>query len=155
MIVTDAEGKDILDKLDEKYKHNYSDWLKVTTALKGIDRFDLWDEYSKQSPHYNYNKNLAMWNCNKGVIDINYLVWLVKQQGHDIDYIPKYKPYNPITKDISTIKQINMNKYMCIMKETWHQQTTTTTSRTTKQASSRVVQAQVKQQLKPNTWRRT
>lgn len=115
-VINDDQLKKILDALDPKYLINYNDWLKATTALKHLNKFEIWDEWSKKSDHYDKNKNMMHWNYNKGVIDINYLITEINKtrQGSDkIEFIPKYKPLMPITTDISKIKKYTMNhKYL-------------------------------------------
>jgi hypothetical protein len=84
--ITDEQFANILNQLDKTYLNNYSDWLRVTTVCKHHDKFDVWDEWSKKSDNYEKNKNMAIWNSNKGAIDINYLCYILK-----IDKIKKYK----------------------------------------------------------------
>ena len=59
---------------------------------------------------YNQQKNQDQWNYNKGFIDINYLIWVLNKNGTKLEYVNRFKPYTPITRDISDIKQINFNK---------------------------------------------
>ena len=68
--ITEDKLRDIIFNLDEKYLHNYSDWLIVTSVLKCHDMHDLWDEWSQQSDKYNKAKNEKEWQYNKGVMDI-------------------------------------------------------------------------------------
>ena len=64
----------MLAKLPAKYLNNYSDWLVITSVLKCHDQHGLWQEWSKQSDHYDRAKNESHWQYNKGFLDINYLV---------------------------------------------------------------------------------
>ena len=104
--LTEEQAREIINNLPEKYLHNYSDWLIVTSVLKCHDMYDLWDEWSQQSDRYNKIKNDQQWRNNNGVMDINYLIWL--EGGHE--RVQKYKQYTPITKDISNISQIEFNE---------------------------------------------
>ena len=108
--LTDEQIKTILAKLPEKYLDNYSDWLVATTVLKCHGKHQLWDEWCKQSPRYNQQKNADQWNYNKGFIDINYLIWALNKNGAKLEYVSRFKPYTPITRDISNIKQVSFNK---------------------------------------------
>ncbi len=55
-------------------------------------------------------KNEEHWRYNKGFIGINYLVWMLRKAGDKLEFVNRYKPYTPITKDISNIKQHEFNK---------------------------------------------
>ena len=109
-VLTDEQLKSIIDKLPANYLDNYSDWLIATSCLKCHDAYDIWSNWSKQSDNYNEAKNEFQWSSNRGFIDINYLVWLLRKDGHDVEYVSKYKTYDPITKDVSSIKQVSFNK---------------------------------------------
>jgi len=106
--ITEEQMKDVLNKLDHKYLNNYSDWFMVTSVCKHHDMHDVWDEWSKQSDRYNRTKNEQQWNYNKGLLDISYLIW--KNGDKTIEPFQKYRPYTPITKDISGIKQVTFNE---------------------------------------------
>jgi len=95
----------MLAKLPAKFLDNYSDWLVVTSVLKCHDQHGLWRKWSKQSDHYNEAKNESQWSYNKGFLDINYLVWVLRQAGEDVEYVARHKPYHPITRDLSDIAQ--------------------------------------------------
>ena len=101
--ITDEQFVNILNQLDQTYLNNYSDWLRVTTVCKHHDKFDIWDEWSKKSDNYDKNKNMAIWNSNKGAIDINYLCYILK--------IDKIKKYKKISYDISTNNNIDYIEY--------------------------------------------
>lgn len=101
--ITDEQFVNILNQLDKTYLNNYSDWLRVTTVCKHHDKFDMWDEWSKKSDNYDKNKNMAIWNSNKGAIDINYLCYILK--------IEKIKKYKKISYDISTNNNIDYIEY--------------------------------------------
>jgi len=108
--LTEEQIKNILAMLPEKFLNNYSDWLLATTVLKFHGQRDIWEEWSKQSPSYNKTKNDEQWNYNKGFLDINYLVWVLRKAGEEIEFVTRFKPYTPIAKDISQVKQKSFNK---------------------------------------------
>ena len=107
--ITDAQIKEMLNKLPPMHLDNYFDWLIITSILKSLDKFDIWDEWSEQSSHYNLDKNITMWNSNKGCIDVNFLVHLLKNYGYHYEQVHKYKPYEAITQDVNVKKCIVMN----------------------------------------------
>ena len=107
--ISDDQIIKILNELGPNYLHNYSLWLKATTALKQLNKYDIWEKWSITSPYYDNTKNNITWNHNAGAIDINYLIYELNKTktGTDkIQNIPKYKPLVPITCDISKIKKI-------------------------------------------------
>jgi hypothetical protein len=107
--ITDDEIKDLLSKLPDQYLNHFESWLKVTTVLKRHDKYELWHEWSKTSDRYNYSNNNSIWKSNKGIFDINYLVYILNKQGHNLKPIVKYKPYQPLTKEIQC-KRVTMNE---------------------------------------------
>ena len=111
--ITDKKVEQVLKALPSKYLDNYIDWLKVTTILKRHDMKDLWEKWSKTSKIYNRNKNLNIWENIGANFDINLLVSELRDLGIDVQYFNRYKPYHPITKDISNITKFDMNhKYL-------------------------------------------
>jgi hypothetical protein len=58
---------------------------------------------ARKGDNFDYEKNLAHWKYNQGVIDINYLVVQIntkRDPSNRMQFIPKYKPFIPITADI-------------------------------------------------------
>jgi nucleoside-triphosphatase THEP1 len=108
--LTDQAIWSILNKLPSKYLDNYSDWLKVTTVLKHHDKFDIWDKWSAKSSHYKRERNMIAWNAVAAPLDINLLVWELRATGILVDFIPKYKRHEPITKNTSDIQTIRFNE---------------------------------------------
>ena len=111
-VVQDQQLHHILNLLPSTYLTNYSDWLKVLTAFKRLDKWELFDQWSRSSAKYNTAKHISRnkyhWSHNLGVIDINYLVHVLKQEGHDLEYIQKYKELKAITFK-GAHQQININ----------------------------------------------
>ena len=59
------------------------------------------------------NNNRDIWKYNEGRIDINFLIHVLNKNGNNLERIHKYKPYTPITKDITNIKRSSFNsKYV-------------------------------------------
>jgi hypothetical protein len=103
----------IINSLPDKYLDDYNNWLIVTTVLKNLNKFNIWDEWSKKSNKYNYNKNITLWNSNNGVIDINYLIYVINTENKtNYKFIEKYKKYNTIINDIKCDKITMNNKYL-------------------------------------------
>ena len=109
-ITHDAELRNILDLLPEDYLTNYDKWLLVLTAFKRLDKWELFDEWSRRCPvTYRPNRNPNVRRNDYGVICINYIVHLLHQQGHKaLPYVTKYREIRPITTDVSR-HQINIH----------------------------------------------
>ena len=113
-VISDEQIVAILNELGPIYCSNYDLWLKATTALKKLNKFDIWMDWCKKGDNFDYEKNLAHWKYNQGVIDINYLVVQIntkRDPSNRMPFIPKYKPFIPITADISKIKKFNMDHH--------------------------------------------
>jgi hypothetical protein len=74
----DKQLQSILDRLGSDWYDIYDNWLKVLTCFKSLDKYELFDAWSKQSSRYDADKNRYMWEHNSGVIDINYLTHQLK-----------------------------------------------------------------------------
>jgi len=57
-----------------------------------MNKYDIWNNWSKKSNKFDENNNIDIWNNNRGIIDINYLCYLL-----DKPLIEKYKHYEAIT----------------------------------------------------------
>ena len=77
--------------------------------LKRHDLKQTWDQWSKQAANYNQAKNEKFWESTRGILDINYLVWLLRKGGSKREFVEKWKPYHPITQNIEAVKQITFN----------------------------------------------
>lgn len=113
--ITDDEIKNILDrlyKLDKSYCDNYNEWLIVLSVLKSLNKYEIFEEFSKKSPKkYHKERNLYFWNINEGVIDINYLIHIINnldKTSKPIELVQKYKPFENILS-IKEIKTLNIN----------------------------------------------
>ena len=114
--ITDEQIGNILDKLynlDKSYCDNYNDWLIVLSVLKSLNKYDIFEEFSKKSPEkYHKERNLYFWNVNEGIIDINYLIHIINNLDKNtkpIELIQKYKPFNN-ELNISNVKTLNLHK---------------------------------------------
>jgi hypothetical protein len=64
--ISDIELDNIISNLDNKYWNNENDFLKWTTFMKHLNKFDKWDEVNKTKPKYNYDNNInSYWNTCK------------------------------------------------------------------------------------------
>lgn len=108
-IVNDSYLISLLNKLDDKYLNNFSDWVQILIIFKNLDRFEIFDNWSKKSTKYDYNKNLSIYNNTIGVLDLGYL----QQITGDKTEIIKYKEYDLKleTTNKQDIKNIN-SKYV-------------------------------------------
>lgn len=112
-LINDDEIIKLLDKLPLKYLNEYNSWLIILSILKNMNKWDIFNEWSKKSNKYNYNNNINLWNNNNGKFNINYISYILLNECKiDIPVIEGVKQYTPLTKDINFSK-INMNnKYM-------------------------------------------
>jgi len=99
----------IIEELPMDTFTDYTKWLRFTTAMKQLDKFEIWDELSKLhgGDSYNYNNNVQIWNgCNKSIPCFESILKEVEQL-HSLHYM-KYKsiPSNTIkpTKIINRAK---------------------------------------------------
>lgn len=96
-----------LYEVEPKYYTSYRvnehwGWLIFTTAMKSLNAFDLWDEYSKKygTAKYNKSENVEIWNGLDKFNEYNCLNHILKviDERTLLDYV-KYKPtYNPKIK---------------------------------------------------------
>ena len=100
--------------LPKIYLNNFNEWLKVLTVFKNLNKWFIFDNWAKKSKNYNNINNISIWNNNNGVLDVNYLVFIINEINEiKHPYFSSYKPYEPITQDITNIKRIDMNnKYI-------------------------------------------
>ena len=103
---SDEKIMEILNKLDSTWYEEYDKWLIVLTVLKNLNKFAIFDNFSKKSKKYNCENNLKLWNLNTGSIDINYLIIKLNQElNQSLTLIEKYKvlPENTGCKNIFNI----------------------------------------------------
>lgn len=113
-IINDDELIKLLDMLPKIYLNNFNEWLKVLTVFKNLNKWVIFDNWAKKSKNYNNINNISIWNNNNGVLDVNYLVFIINELNEiKHPYFSSYKPYEPITQDITNIKRVDMNnKYI-------------------------------------------
>ena len=66
----------------------------------------VWEAWSKRAPNYDQAKNEKIWNGSSGILDTNYLRFLLRRAGSKREFLAKRKPYRPITQDLSEVKQV-------------------------------------------------
>ena len=130
-IISDEEIITMLDKLPKIYREYYSHWFIVTTILKGLDKPEIWDNFSKKSKKYDHVKNMSIYDSICDFIDINLLA---KITGSPV--VPFYRPYTPITKTITCEYQEINKQYLKITKKQFNKkcvilQSVTGTGKTT------------------------
>ena len=59
-------------------------------------QFGTW--FQKGGSKYNSSANEKLWTSSHGILDINYLVWVLNQLGHKFEQVPKYKDVAPISE---------------------------------------------------------
>ena len=55
----------MLNILPADYLDKYSKWIIITNILKGQDKYDIWNNWSKQSNAHNVYKNKSIWRETK------------------------------------------------------------------------------------------
>jgi hypothetical protein len=73
-MIDDEKLQQILNKLPKEYNDNYLKWLIVSNVLKGLNKVDIWDSFSKKSKRYNKANNMIIWNSLNSFHDVNYLI---------------------------------------------------------------------------------
>ena len=130
--LTDEQIIKLLNHLDDSYLDDYNSWSIITNILKGIDKFKIWDDWSKQSDKYNRFKNLNIWkNTKKIKFSINYLISISDCKD---EFYKKYEPLTIRQPDIkfnnkyvsSNTDDVDFEKYKTIII-----QSTTGTGKTT------------------------
>lgn len=79
--ITDDETREILKKIQESHSEYFLDrnkWLILTSIMKTINKFDIWDEFCKGYINYDKNENIKTWNTCKLNISINFFCKLLK-----------------------------------------------------------------------------
>ena len=95
-----------------KQPNDFDSWLKVLTVFKNLNKWDIFDSWSSKSKNYDKNNNISLWNNNEGIIDINYLVFVINETStKKLEYFSSYKPYHPIVTDISNITQLFITEF--------------------------------------------
>ena len=93
--ITDQEINQLLMKLDDAYCNEKKKWLIITQILKGLNKFQIWEDWSSMSKNYNQEQNLLIWNSlNNPIFDINYITNKLKMKP-----INRYKSYNMLTSN--------------------------------------------------------
>lgn len=106
-LINDEQIKKLLNDLSTDYVNDYNKWLIITSILKNMNKYDIWNNWSKKSNKFDENNNIDIWNNNRGIIDINYLCYLL-----DKPLIEKYKHYEAITQEIICDKITINDKYL-------------------------------------------
>jgi hypothetical protein len=103
---------------------NSKEWFKITACIKNLlhpynklnkdELMRIWDEWSQGTEKYNKVNNYKIWENLNLNINFNYLICILNTKTTTkIKLLESIKHYEPITKDISNIKQLRMNnKYI-------------------------------------------
>jgi hypothetical protein len=105
-----------LNDIDDTYTENNNKWLIMTSILKSLDYYKLWDDWSTQSEKYNKSKNVKIWDYMTPYIDVNFIINKINKFNKlngikELDQIQRYKKICHII-DIEkyNMEKINMNK---------------------------------------------
>ena len=100
---------EILNELEPKYRTSWKDWFLVTGIMKQHGLKEVWDQWSRQSPNYNQVENERIWQSSKAILDINYLICLLRKAGSTREFVTTWKPYKPVTQNLAEVKRITFN----------------------------------------------
>ena len=99
------------------YNDNRDEWFKISSILKKAGFKEVWDDWSKKSYKYNKINNEAIFKrlsvCDD-IPDLNFIINIINKGCLNDKYKPIlkiYKPYEPLSRDISFTKIIN-EKYL-------------------------------------------
>ena len=98
--------------LPNDYLDNYDKWLVVLNVLKNINKFDLFDNWSKRSSNYCQTNNLNLYNNTKNMfININYLIYIINiNTDYKLTYFKTTKIYESLTYNIN--KKLGNDKFV-------------------------------------------
>ena len=139
--IKDNDVSNILNLLNGEWLNEFKKWSIITNILKGLNKYELWEEWSKSSDKYNKKKNNAIWDAEIPKYDINILINELDLKPQPYTY--KYKPITDIKNidvseqneryvDLSKVYNIGKNKTCIIIKSDTGTGKTTTTFKTFK-----------------------
>lgn len=103
--INDDDLNKLLNELPTCFYDDYNKWLIITNILKGMNKKEIWDKFSKKSERYNAAGNEDIWQNIKPFININYIInYYNKLCGVKKPFIKHTINYKPIT-DIQGIKE--------------------------------------------------
>jgi hypothetical protein len=107
-LVSDEKIIELLQLLPNEFCDNYLKWLSVTNVLKGLNKQDLWNTFSRKSKKYNRSNNINIWNQLNSFLDINYIIHIlnstISEKTMKIELIESYKPFQPLTVHSDDVK---------------------------------------------------
>ena len=86
--------KEIVAKLSPTLWSSFSEWFKLTTAFKALNKKEFWDKECKKHPNYDKANNEKIWDSITWAHNgMNLVNWMLNQTDDRtlLDYI-KYKP---------------------------------------------------------------
>ena len=115
----------MLMKLDDSYCDDLDKWLFITNILKNSNCFTIWDDWSTMSKKYNYNTNVKIWNASAGIIDINFLIYILNKTRKDkLPLVQKFKTYKPICNVLKFDKNTYDKKWFSITDDEFNKHST-------------------------------
>jgi superfamily II DNA or RNA helicase len=86
----------------------------MVNVLKGLNKQDIWDSYSRKSKKYDKTNNVVLWNSLNSFLDINYLISIINSlsssKSKKLELIESYKPYKPFTIPMTEFNVKEFNK---------------------------------------------
>ena len=139
--IKDNEILNVLNVLNGEWLNEFRKWSIVTNILKGLDRYELWNEWSSKSDKYNEHNNNDIWNKEIPKFDINLLLNEIdaKPIPHTFKYIAitdikniDVSEQNERYVDLDRVANIGQHKKCIIIKSDTGTGKTTTTFKTFK-----------------------
>ena len=105
-LLTDNQILEILKRLPSSYNNEYIDWLKMTTFMKTLGKFELWDNWNKKNEKYDYNQNVQIWNGITNGEMMNNMILHILQKSKSYHININYIKYKDIPKQNKKPNQI-------------------------------------------------
>jgi len=109
----------MLNELDNEYLTNYNKWSIITNIFKGINKYEIWNEWSKKSDKYSKHKNDCIWKSNRIIkFNIGYLInithYKLFKKIDEYNIKPNNSMCSKYLSDILTYDDIRLNDNIII-----------------------------------------
>ena len=117
--ISDEILQHILDKLPINYLNNYSDWIKIGTICKTLNKYTIFDNWSKKSKQYNKIENEYLFKyLRDDIMDVNWLI-NIHNKNNPTDKLEYIKPIiklellhnNTLNKIEINVEKLDKNIY--------------------------------------------
>jgi len=111
--ISDELLQHILDKLPINYLNNYSDWIKIGTICKTLNKYTVFDEWSKKSKQYNAKENEYLFRyLRDDIMDVNWLINIHNKNNPNdkVECIKAQIKLDLLHSNMLNTKEINQEK---------------------------------------------